>query len=92
MQYVYVLKSFVKNRIYIGYTEDLRRRFKEHNSGNVTSTSSMRPLKLVYYEAFLSKEDARKEELFLKSGYGREILHEKIKHSKTQSICNCPVV
>jgi putative endonuclease len=84
MQYVYELKSLIKERIYVGYTEDLRKRFKEHNSGHVTSTSSLRPLKLVYYEAFLSKEDVRKEELFLKSGYGREVLHEKIKNSKLE--------
>ena len=44
----------------------------QHNLGNVTSTKIGRPWKLVYYEAFLSKKDALREELFLKSGKGRE--------------------
>ena len=35
-------------------------------------TRSNGPWKLVYYEAFLNKEDARREELFLKSGKGKE--------------------
>ena len=81
MWYVYVLKSQTKERIYTGFTSDLKRRLCEHNTGKVSSTKSLRPLEIIYYEAFRSKKDARNEEKFLKSGYGREVLHEKIKHS-----------
>lgn len=72
MFYVYILKSFKNNKLYKGFTGDLKRRMKEHNSGNSKFTSDNGPWKLIYYEAFLSEVDARKEEKFLKSGKGRE--------------------
>lgn len=53
-------------------TSDLKIRLKEHNSGKSDYTSRGKPWKLIYYEAFLSKKDAENEELFLKSGKGRE--------------------
>lgn len=79
MYYVYVLYSQKSKRLYIGYTDDLRRRLKEHNSGHggVYSRKNA-PFMLVYYEAFLAKKDALKQEKFYKSGYGREVLKNKI--------------
>ena len=71
MYYVYILKSETSGELYKGCTADLKRRVKEHNAGNSKFTRSNGPWKLVYYEAFLSKEDARREELFLKSGKGK---------------------
>lgn len=38
MYYIYVLKSFVDGKLYIGYTDNLKRRFKEHNDGENIST------------------------------------------------------
>ena len=81
MWYVYVLKSDKAGKIYTGFTGDLKRRLYEHNIGKVNSTKCLKPLKLIYYEAFLSKQDAQEEERFLKSGYGREVLHSKIENS-----------
>ncbi|MBP6856537.1 MAG: GIY-YIG nuclease family protein [Candidatus Pacebacteria bacterium] len=66
MYYVYVLKSTVDEKLYIGFTGDLRRRFQEHNSGKSTSTSYRRPLVLVYYEAYTSRADAFERERKLK--------------------------
>ncbi len=63
MYYVYVLKSS-GGKLYRGYTADLKKRIKEHNSGKIKSTKNLRPLKLVYYEAFISSKLARKEEVF----------------------------
>lgn len=68
MFYVYVLKSLKDGDIYTGYSSNLKARVKRHNDGLVKSTKSRRPLKLIYYQAFLSKKDAVKEELYLKSG------------------------
>ncbi len=73
MYYVYVLKDS-KGKFYKGYSADLKKRVKEHNSGKIKSTKNFRPLELVYYEAFISKISARKEENFLKTGKGRERL------------------
>jgi putative endonuclease len=72
MYYVYVLKSEKNSKLYKGFTSDLKRRIKEHNSGNSKFTSNNGPWKLIYYEAFVDEKDARREELFLKSGKGRE--------------------
>ncbi|PIP58254.1 MAG: excinuclease ABC subunit C [Candidatus Vogelbacteria bacterium CG22_combo_CG10-13_8_21_14_all_37_9] len=58
MYYVYVIKRENKLGYYIGYTNDLRRRFKEHNSGQ--------KCKLLYYEAYLTEALARRRELKLK--------------------------
>jgi len=77
--YVYVLKSFKDKKLYIGKTKDLERRLLEHRKGRVKATRSRRPLELVYYEVFINRTDWTKEELFLKSGIGRENLKHRLK-------------
>jgi putative endonuclease len=72
MYYVYILQSEKNKRLYKGVTNDLKRRLKEHNSGSVPFTKTLKPWKLIYYEAFSNKEDATREEKFLKSGKGRD--------------------
>ncbi|MDO8487357.1 MAG: GIY-YIG nuclease family protein [Candidatus Curtissbacteria bacterium] len=85
MYYVYVLLSLKNKRLYTGSTNDLRRRFREHNDGiGGKYTRDNRPYKLVFYEAFLTEEDALKQEKFYKSGYGREVLKGKIENSLKQ--------
>ena len=72
MYYVYILQSTQTNKLYKGSTSDLKNRIKIHNSGAVTATKSGKPWRLVYYAAFSNKVDARREELFLKTGQGRD--------------------
>ena len=72
MHYVYILKSAKTGKLYKGSTDDLEIRLGRHNRGEVISTKSGCPWTLIYYEAFASKQDARREELFLKTGKGRE--------------------
>ena len=82
MHYVYVLKSQKTNKLYFGYTSNLKNRFLEHNSGTEKYTKHGLPWKLVYYEAFLSKFDASKREKQIKSfksAYG--FLKKRIKNS-----------
>ncbi|MBU1015322.1 GIY-YIG nuclease family protein [Patescibacteria group bacterium] len=66
MFYVYILKSKRDHKLYVGSTNDLRRRFAEHNKGQVRSTKSRAPFELRYYEAYFSEEDARHREHSLK--------------------------
>ncbi len=66
MFFVYILKSKKDKELYIAYTNDLRKRLKEHNLGLVRATKSRRPLHLVYYKAYASKHDATKREHNLK--------------------------
>jgi putative endonuclease len=80
--YVYVLKSFKDSELYIGSTNDLRRRFKEHQNGESFSTKFRRPFELVYYEAYKNEKDARLREQALKlRGNARRFLKERIKRS-----------
>lgn len=72
MHYVYILRSIGSKKLYKGFTEDLKNRILDHNKGKVKSTKSNKPWRLIYYQAFLNKTDARKEELFLKTGKGKE--------------------
>ncbi len=72
MYYVYILKSQRNGKLYKGFTNDLKRRIKEHKLGKPSFAKNNGPWRLIYYEAFISKEDARQEELFLKSGKGKE--------------------
>lgn len=66
MFYFYVLQSLKDFDLYFGYSNDLRERLKEHNSGKVSSTKNRKPLALVYYEAYRSEKDARERERQIK--------------------------
>ncbi|PIR97297.1 MAG: hypothetical protein COT91_02065 [Candidatus Doudnabacteria bacterium CG10_big_fil_rev_8_21_14_0_10_41_10] len=66
MHYVYLLLSSKKKWIYIGCTDDLKRRFLDHQKGKILSTKAYKPLCLTYYEAYLNKTDARTREIELK--------------------------
>jgi predicted GIY-YIG superfamily endonuclease len=60
------LKSLTGQKLYIGSTNDLRRRLSEHNIRNVESTEFRKPIELRYYEAFFNENDVRKREFSLK--------------------------
>ncbi|MGB3228197.1 MAG: GIY-YIG nuclease family protein [Saprospiraceae bacterium] len=75
--FVYVIKSETHNRFYVGMSEDVVRRLKEHNNGKTKSTKSYKPWLLFFIEAFGSREEARKREKYLKSGYGKLWIKQK---------------
>ena len=77
--YVYIIKSLIKDQIYVGYTEDLKKRFKEHNHGDSPSTSKYKPFELIHYEAYRSKKDAKRRELYLKTTKGKTTLRTMLK-------------
>lgn len=81
MYYVYILKSLKDNSLYIGYTADLKRRFVEHNNGLSTATKYKRPYKLIFYEAFLDRFDAKHREVYLKSGWGFRTINKLLLRS-----------
>ena len=60
------MQSQKTNRLYIGSTNDLKRRLAEHNKGLSKSTKINAPWKLIYYEAFKDQELAEKREQNLK--------------------------
>ncbi|NNJ70396.1 MAG: GIY-YIG nuclease family protein [Kiritimatiellales bacterium] len=70
----YVLLSSDGTYRYKGCCRDLVERMKQHHAGKVSRTKNRRPLKLLHSEYFDSYTDARKRELYFKSGAGREWL------------------
>jgi putative endonuclease len=84
MYYVYVLFSKKDKRLYTGSTGNLVERIKRHNRGLVSSTKFRRPLKLIYYEACISRKDSMKRELYLKSAWGKRYLKNRLKDYLTE--------
>ena len=75
MYYVYILKHPTENRIYIGFSTDLRARMQDHQSVH-------RDWKLAYYEAYASEADARERERRLKDyGNVKQLLRKRIMRS-----------
>ena len=82
--YVYILKSLVKDFIYVGYTTDLKKRFKEHNSGSEFSTKSYIPFELIHYEAYRNEKDAKRREEYFKTTKGKTTLRTMLKEFLTK--------
>ena len=75
MYTVYVLRSLINGRRYIGYTSKQPfKRLEEHNTNCSKWTKKNKPFKLVYTEEFILKTEAVKREKYLKSGQGRRFL------------------
>ena len=79
--YVYTLLSLKDNKVYCGFTTDLKRRLQEHARGEVKSTKDRRPLRLIHYEYFINEDDAKAREVFLKSGFGRNQLKQALRRT-----------
>ena len=79
MFYVYVIRSKKDNKWYTGLTKDLRKRFNEHNNGQVFSTKGRGPFELIYYEVCFNEHDTIAREKYLKSGMGKRYLKNRLK-------------
>ena len=75
-----VLRSLKDSGFYIGYSANLRKRFSEHVTGGSFATSHRRAWKLIYYEAYLERDDALARERYLKSGSGRKFVKAQLRH------------
>ena len=73
MYYVYILKMR-NSQLYTGFTSDLRRRIREHKSGGNKTTCKHLPVQLIFYEAYLNKDDAIRREQYLKTTKGKTTL------------------
>ena len=66
MNYTYIVKCS-DGTFYTGWTNDLTRRMEAHNQGRGAKyTKARRPVKLIYYETFETKEEAMKREYAIK--------------------------
>jgi putative endonuclease len=84
MFYTYILQSLKDKSFYIGYTSDLEKRLEHHNKGHSLATKHKRPYKLIYYEAFVDKNDAKDREVYLKSGWGRKCIDKLLSNYLSQ--------
>ena len=78
MTCTYVLQSQKTNKYYFGssHQNTAESRLKSHNAGKTKSTKFGRPWVIIQQEIFTTYTEARKRELFLKTGVGRKIFME----------------
>jgi len=90
--YIYVIESVKNCNLYIGYTNNLRKRIKEHNRGLNFSTKPYMPWQLIHYEVYLNENDAKRRERYLKTNQGSRLLKRMLKEyfysKKRMSVLN----
>jgi len=78
MFYVYLLRSLSHpDQRYVGFTADLKKRFKSHNEGASIHTAKYKPWDLVAYCTFKNERRAREFEHYLKSGSGKAFANKR---------------
>ena len=77
MWYVYFLQ-LINDDIYVGSTNDLKRRFASHQTGHVLSTRNHLPAILKSYVAVETEAHARELEVYFKSGSGKAIARKRL--------------
>ena len=71
MYYIYIIRSLKdSNKIYKGFTENLKQRIKDHNLGKSKYTSENKPWELIFFSGFKNKKQALNFEKYLKSASG----------------------
>ena len=78
MFYVYILESKKDKKHYIGQTNNIDNRIKEHNNGKVSSTRGRRPLGLIYFEQYKTRKEALRKEKYYKTQRGRQYLKDNV--------------
>jgi predicted GIY-YIG superfamily endonuclease len=79
LYYVYLIESLSAGRQrYLGMTDDLRQRLREHNAGESSYTAKFRPWKLTTYVAFTDPAKAEAFERYLKSGSGHAFARKRL--------------
>jgi len=77
--YVYILQCIEEPaRFYTGFTNDLRKRLRDHNAGKVSHTAKFMPWRLNTYMAFSDEHRAIAFEKYLKSPSGRAFAKKRL--------------
>jgi putative endonuclease len=76
--YVYILKSILSSRYYIGSSENPTRRLEFHNTKEKGFTSRYRPWEIVYEKEFLDKSAAQAVERKIKNWKSRKMIEKLI--------------
>ncbi len=78
MFFTYSIKSLTRNYVYVRLTDNIERRFKEHQIGKNRTIAAYKPFEIILVENFETRVEARKREKYLKSGIGKEFLKSLI--------------
>ena len=77
--YVYILRSCHEPpHFYVGFTDDLQSRLKQHNSGSDPHTAKYRPWRIKTALAFTDREQALMFERYLKTQSGRAFAKKRL--------------
>lgn len=84
--YVYILKSLITGKTYVGHTSNLHQRLHQHNDPQCKLTLHTKrnrgPWKLVYHEEYKTRAEAMRRGRFLKTGHGRGFIKSIILKTK----------
>jgi putative endonuclease len=78
--FVYILLSLKDGNLYFGQTNNLVRRYNQHQNGENVSTKNRRPFELIFFEAYRHKSDALKRERYFKTTKGKTVLRIMLKN------------
>jgi restriction endonuclease S subunit/predicted GIY-YIG superfamily endonuclease len=85
--YVYAIRCN-DDSIYIGHTDNLARRWEEHLAGQAADwTKQHKPIQIVHYEEYQSRQEAADREKWLKTGYGRKWIKREIEAGRARPAC-----
>lgn len=78
MYYVYILKSLNKDSYYVGHTKNIYQRLLRHNIGEMKSTKTNAPYKVIHFEEFETRSKAMRREQQIKSYKGGDAFRKLI--------------
>lgn len=79
--YFYILRSKKNEKLYLGFTKNWKKRFKQHNSGSESATKPNVPYEIIYLAGFISKKDAIECEKYFKTTSGWKRLKRMLKNT-----------
>ncbi|OGM09109.1 hypothetical protein A2159_00610 [Candidatus Woesebacteria bacterium RBG_13_34_9] len=81
MYYFYILRSLVNEKLYLGYTNNLKKRLKSHNSKSNKASKPFSPYELIFYSGFKNKKDAIECEKYYKTTSGWRRMKKMLKNT-----------
>ncbi len=80
--YLYILKSLKNHSYYVGSTNNIDRRYSDHQKGFNKATRYLLPVKLVFVQKYKSVVDAKKIESKLKKFKSKVIIEQIIRDKR----------
>lgn len=79
---IYILRSKVIAKTYVGFTFNITERLRAHNSGKVNTTKYYKPWKIIHVEEVANLAIAKHREQYWKSGAGRRNISKIVQGSR----------